>query len=303
VLWKLDAGFYVLRGYVKISTASGATTYTIQAVRSSAASETSTDGILTYVTTKYGTTNRGVTFYDAEYTSSGLLMTFGGHLGERGVLKCLITSTTTAFTTSNAKKFGWPTNAFTNVTFSNNKLSFSQTSGGSKIIENIATLDDLANAGGITFEQSVVVEPQINELLEKIYPIGSIYMSVNNVSPESFLGGRWERIQDRFLLGAGSSYSAGSTGGSTTHLHNVMTRSPYFYGVSVGEGTPMVYDYDAQAWGTTWKSDDIGTDVDSALTTSTKWVSGVVSYASLGTTSKSNELPPYLAVYMWKRTG
>ena len=56
-----------------------------------------------------------------------------------------------------------------------------------------------------------------NNLINLIYPIGSIYMSVNNVSPASFLGGTWEAIQDRFLLAAGSSYSAGSTGGEATH--------------------------------------------------------------------------------------
>ena len=54
-------------------------------------------------------------------------------------------------------------------------------------------------------------------ILNKIYPIGSIYMSVNNVSPSSFIGGTWARIEDRFLLAAGSSYTAGATGGEATH--------------------------------------------------------------------------------------
>ena len=50
-----------------------------------------------------------------------------------------------------------------------------------------------------------------------IYPVGAIYISVNSTSPGTLFGGSWERIQDRFLLSAGSSYSAGSTGGSATH--------------------------------------------------------------------------------------
>ena len=53
-------------------------------------------------------------------------------------------------------------------------------------------------------------------LLSKIYPVGSIYMSTNSTSPATFIGGTWQRIQDRFLLAAGSTYTAGNTGGSST---------------------------------------------------------------------------------------
>ena len=43
-------------------------------------------------------------------------------------------------------------------------------------------------------------------------------MSAANVSPTTFLGGTWEPIQDTFLLAAGSSYTAGSTGGSADSI-------------------------------------------------------------------------------------
>lgn len=51
----------------------------------------------------------------------------------------------------------------------------------------------------------------------KIYPIGSIYLSVDETSPASLFGGTWEQLKDRFLLGAGDSYSAGATGGEASH--------------------------------------------------------------------------------------
>ena len=50
---------------------------------------------------------------------------------------------------------------------------------------------------------------QTNELLDLIYPVGSIYLSVTNSNPAVlFGGGVWERIEDTFLLSSGSTYSA-----------------------------------------------------------------------------------------------
>ena len=60
-----------------------------------------------------------------------------------------------------------------------------------------------------------------SNIINLIYPVGSIYMSVNNVSPATFLGGTWEQIQDKFLLSAGSTYSGGTTGGSSSHKHTL----------------------------------------------------------------------------------
>ena len=47
------------------------------------------------------------------------------------------------------------------------------------------------------------------------YPIGSIYMSVSDVSPADIFGGTWEALdQGRVLIGAGSAHPAGETGGA-----------------------------------------------------------------------------------------
>ena len=55
------------------------------------------------------------------------------------------------------------------------------------------------------------------EIMLALYPVGSIYMSVSDTSPASLFGGTWESIGGRFLLGADSAYSAGSTGGEAAH--------------------------------------------------------------------------------------
>ena len=60
------------------------------------------------------------------------------------------------------------------------------------------------------------------DLLNKVYPVGSIYMSVVNISPASFLGGTWQAIeQGRMLMAAGSSWQAGTTGGAAYHALTV----------------------------------------------------------------------------------
>ena len=56
------------------------------------------------------------------------------------------------------------------------------------------------------------------QLLESIYPVGTIYTSVQNVSPASFLGGTWEALNEgRVLIGAGTAHPAGETGGEENH--------------------------------------------------------------------------------------
>ena len=62
----------------------------------------------------------------------------------------------------------------------------------------------------------------VNDLLNRVYPVGSIYMSAVNVSPAAFLGGTWQAIeQGRMLMAAGSSWQAGTTGGAVYHTLTV----------------------------------------------------------------------------------
>lgn len=56
-----------------------------------------------------------------------------------------------------------------------------------------------------------------NSIFDSIYPVGSIYLSVNEVNPSTLFGGTWEQIQDKFLLGSGSVYENGDVGGGQAH--------------------------------------------------------------------------------------
>lgn len=62
--------------------------------------------------------------------------------------------------------------------------------------------------------------------VDDVYPVGSIYMSVNSTNPSTLFGGTWQQLEDTFLLGAGSSYSVNHVndstptidGGESTHI-------------------------------------------------------------------------------------
>lgn len=85
-------------------------------------------------------------------------------------------------------------------------------------IENLKYFNDI-----IQQQIQVMINNTINDAIsggsinlvtvESIYPVGSIYISTNNVDPSQIFNfGEWERIKDTFLLAAGDEYTAGSTG-------------------------------------------------------------------------------------------
>lgn len=122
-------------------------------------------------------------------------------------------------------------------------------------------------------------------IVDTVYPVGSIYLSVESTSPASLFGGTWTQLKDRFLLGAGSSYTAGNTSGSKSttlkeanlpaHTHGLRSTT-----VSVGS-TGGVKDVTVLSTS--------GSSSESYIT-------------STGSATSFTNMPPYLVVYMWKRT-
>ena len=136
-------------------------------------------------------------------------------------------------------------------------------------------------------------------LIDRIYPIGAIYLSVNSVNPSLFIGGTWVQLKDRFLLGSGDTYSAGSTGGSAT-----VTLT------SAQSGVPA-HSHKYQDYNTTYTLKTTnrkpGTSTAVAYGTSLTAGGGATERTSSNNTaanaSQAHEnMPPYMAVYMWKRT-
>lgn len=131
----------------------------------------------------------------------------------------------------------------------------------------------------------------VNELLDLVYPIGSIYMSVNSTSPAALFGGTWEQIKDTFLLAAGDTYTAGDTGGEAEHRLTT-TELPS----NMGKLAPMLYPND----GTTNGIFSIGSQrKDTAWSSGSKYGTAQINVS--GGNQAHNNMPPYLVVYVWKR--
>ncbi len=129
-----------------------------------------------------------------------------------------------------------------------------------------------------------------SELLDAVYPVGSLYMSVNAAEPSALFGGAWERLKDRFLLAAGDTYTAGATGGEAEHTLTVEEMPSHSHDIVDGtEG------YVAAVSGTASSGYVV-------QTTNTASYKRRITTVNMGGSEAHNNMPPYLTVYMWKRT-
>lgn len=172
-------------------------------------------------------------------------------------------------------------------------------------------LDDLFRKQGAASQRLKKIEQKLDSSPEEpdapstpsftladVYPVGSVYMSVNSVSPDNLFGGTWERLKDTFLLAAGDTYEAGSNGGeaerkitidelpSHSHIERVPVQGvgyKHWTGATAIEESETVYRIPAGNLGSLSAS-------------------AVLSTESTGNSKAHNNMPPYIAVYMWKRT-
>ena len=156
----------------------------------------------------------------------------------------------------------------------------------------VAVLD---NAGWVYYRTPV----------DLIYPVGSIYMSVNATNPKDLFGGTWEQIKGRFLLGMSSSYPAGSTGGEATHT--LTTSEIPFHNHDIGQqgNTSKILptqiavdDSSREQYVTTLEGGASGW-----YKSSVAWDGRIATRDQTSPYGQAhNNMPPYLAVYIWKRT-
>lgn len=158
----------------------------------------------------------------------------------------------------------------------------------STTIPNLANQTKIANA-------LIKIADKYEKICDIIYPVGSIYITVNNVNPDTLFGGKWEQIEGKFLLAASSDYGAGEEGGEAQHtllprelpsrtmfsLKTTKTDGSRWESIS-DDGYKGVVTYDLIA---------------NKVSVESKYQKYKESYDA-----PHNNMPPYIVVYIWKRT-
>lgn len=142
-------------------------------------------------------------------------------------------------------------------------------------------------------------------LLEAIYPVGSVWLSTTNVSPASVVGGTWQQVENRFIR-AGT--SATQTGGSDTISWTYgLDWLSYYY-------TPAAFNQGDEDFFGLWNEDsgqfEPGNRVllnDSSSVYNSALAEGFTTLAKSkhrGTTMTVTKslLPSYYTICMWVRT-
>lgn len=147
-------------------------------------------------------------------------------------------------------------------------------------------------------------------LLEVVYPVGTVYQSFNSNSPAAMFGGTWEQIEDQFLYNTATS---GSTGGSKVHDHHWFLGWLEWYGTHPSMdnlNSTTCFNSNTEPYG-----GGEGTEYTiQRKKAQSKWGHSKAASLSSGTASKpasammecatteTSTMPPYITCYCWRRT-
>lgn len=150
----------------------------------------------------------------------------------------------------------------------------------------IAYVDIQKNSFGVNCFPKNEKSLEINgkTVFDMVYPVGSVYVSVNSTSPATLFGGTWVQIKDKLLLSAGDTYKAGATGGEDTHVLTVDEMPRHNHSIdnlnASGSTTPYM----------------------TVQAQEKKGYGGNVQTFFTGGGQAHNNMPPYIVVYIWQRT-
>lgn len=161
--------------------------------------------------------------------------------------------------------------------------------------------DDTTKLATTAFVQDVA-----DAIKAALFPVGAIYTATVSTNPGTLLGfGTWTAFgAGRVLIGNGSGFSAGATGGSAdavvvSHTHTATTSS-----TDSGHNHTQT-----NGTGGLSNSGPVGTRSntgsfpdDQATSTATANITSTTTVASAGVSGTNANLQPYIVVYMWTRT-
>ena len=169
---------------------------------------------------------------------------------------------------------------------------------------------DLSNyANRAELNNSLAMKVGYGDLFDLIYPVGSIYMSVNEFDPAHLFGGTWVQIKDKFLLASGDSYSNGSTGGSANAVVVSHNHSQNAHRHAAAADKFLVSPDNVKINGTKRSLPSTGSagyivyaDSAGGITEQQYTANATATNNAQGVDGTGKNMPPYLAVNVWKRT-
>lgn len=217
--------------------------------------------------------------YSATTTKSGLSYTETYNFEAR-VQDAIITVSSKEYTAKSLPVFDWSADDF-NFNVSVSVLSPTD-------LNNPTTKQYVDNQlGGLRNTVNTLTE-KFASIIDIVYPVGSIYMSVNAADPSKlFSGTAWEKLEGRFLLGSSSTYANGATGGEATHTLTTDEMPEHRHSIA--------YPNAGGPYGDAAICYPEGSDTEKT------WLAEMCKTQSAGGSAAHNNMPPYLVVNMWKR--
>lgn len=161
------------------------------------------------------------------------------------------------------------------------------------------------------------IEDTSDDILDLVYPVGSIYMSVNPTSPTTLFGGRWVQIgQGRTIIGQGTgtdsnseqkTFDNGDTGGEYNHTLSTNEIPSHTHNSKSLTGSTRIQQYNGSASSTTGiisqtnNNYNIGSTTGSSFGSTTITVDATHTHDSVGSGQSHNNIQPYFVCYIWKR--
>lgn len=145
------------------------------------------------------------------------------------------------------------------------------------------------------------VQHLVDKLLDRMYPVDSIYISTNSTSPASLYGGSWERYgTGRALISASdtdSDFTAGKTGGKKMAPVDLTE----MYALWANRGTDFIAEVKTIPGNTVWRSTVKSQQVNHYVSTDVA-NNGVRVILPEGNNHRSvSTIQPYVAVFIWRR--
>lgn len=157
----------------------------------------------------------------------------------------------------------------------------------------------------------------ISKQMDRIFPIGSYFCAETATNPSVLLGfGTWEQLKDRMLIGVGDSFALSSVGGEINHTltnaempsHTHTRGTMNITGTSGNPTTLTNYEEAGTPTGAFYVHAH-GSSYGNTNGTYNRWSLGFDASrswsgetSSFGGSQPHNNMPPYKAVYIWKRT-